>query len=280
MAEVPVEGASIDAIGVHHAPAGADPRIVSLVPSLTELLFALDLGDRLVGRTHYCIHPADALAAVPSLGGTKKIRIDRLADLRPTHVLVNIDENPKDLAEAIAAEGIEVIVTHPQDPRDNLALYRLLGAIFGRERQAEALCRRFEEAHARLLAQAPWLERRVLYLIWKDPWMTVAPDTYIARTLALVGWRVVGTSDGARYPEVRLDSALLAGTDLVLLASEPYPFAVADLAAFRAAWPDAAAALIDAERVSWYGDRAIQGLDYLAAFARQPLRETPPSHRR
>lgn len=269
----------VDAIGVAHPPAGPAPRIVSLVPSLTELLFALDLGDLLVGRTHYCIHPAEALAAIPSVGGTKKIVFDRLRGLAPTHVLVNIDENPKELADAIAAQGIEVIVTHPEAPSDNLGLYRLLGGIFGREARAEALCRRFEKAYDRLLAQGPWPERRVLYLIWKNPWMTVAPDTYIARTLALVGWRVAGASDGVRYPEVRLDSALLDETDLVLFSSEPYSFTTADLADFQVAWPGVAAALIDAEMVSWYGDRAVAGLDYLAGFARQAWRENASGQR-
>ncbi len=258
-----------DAAGTIHPPAVEVPRIVSLVPSLTELLFDLGLGERMVGRTHYCIHPAQA-AAVPSVGGTKKIRLDRLRDLHPTHVLVNVDENPRELAEEIARLGVRVIVTHPNDPLDNLALYRLLGAVFGREAEAAALAMRFRAAYDALAGAArDWPERRVLYLIWRDPWMTVSHDTYIARTLALARWQTVGDDPAVRYPVVVLDDVLRRGVDLVLFSTEPFPFTTADVAAFGAAHGTGGppARLIDAEMVSWYGSRAIPGLDYLRAFA-------------
>ena len=92
-----------DALGVRHAPAETPVRIVSLVPSITELLFALGLETQIVGRTHYCIHPAPAVMALPSVGGTKKIKYSRLRALQPTHVIVNIDENPRELAERLAS---------------------------------------------------------------------------------------------------------------------------------------------------------------------------------
>ena len=100
--------------------------------ALTELLFDLGLGAQIVGRTHYCIHPAEQVKGVPSLGGTKKIRLDRLAALRPTHVIVNIDENTEAMAAAIRELGPELIVTHPLAPDDNPGLYRLLGGVFDR----------------------------------------------------------------------------------------------------------------------------------------------------
>ncbi|MCW9045166.1 MAG: helical backbone metal receptor, partial [Alphaproteobacteria bacterium] len=103
------------------------PRIISLVPSLTETLFDLDLQDQLVGRTSFCIHPHDKIASIPSVGGTKAIKMQKFKDLAPTHVLVNVDENPKSLAEDIEALGVEVVVTHPLTPEDNLPLFRLLG---------------------------------------------------------------------------------------------------------------------------------------------------------
>lgn len=263
-----------DAAGTRHPPAGPMPRIVSLVPSLTELLFDLGLGERVVGRTHFCIHPP-AVAAVPSLGGTKKIRLDRLRALAPTHVLVNVDETPQPLAAAIAALGTRVIVTHPNEPLDNLALYRLLGFVFDRAGEAAALAERFRAAYGALAAAArDWPGRRVLYLIWRDPWMTVSRETYIARTLALVRWCTIGddpADDGParRYPALALDETLRRGVDLVLFSSEPYRFTERDVAAFRAAQgPDGPQArLIDGEMTSWYGSRAIRGLDYLRQFA-------------
>jgi ABC-type Fe3+-hydroxamate transport system substrate-binding protein len=138
----------IDALGVRHPPAGRDARIVSLVPSITELVCDLGLAPQLVGRTGFCIHPRATVKAIPKVGGTKDVDLDALRALRATHVIVNVDENRKDTVEAIAGFVPHVIVTHPLAPRDNLALYRLIGGIFGREREAEALCVRFEEAFA------------------------------------------------------------------------------------------------------------------------------------
>lgn len=261
----------IDAAGVGHEPAGAEARIVSLVPSLTELLFDLDLGDRVVGRTAFCVHPKARIKKVKSVGGTKTINIDKLRRLAPTHAVVNIDETPRPLAEQLKADGIDVIVTHPVEVADNLLLYRLLGAVFGADAAAEELSERFRAAYAAAVDEArERAPRRVLYLIWKDPWMTVTRDTYVSRMLALAGWHTIPEAAERRYPEIAMDDALLADVDHVLFASEPFPFQERHVDAFRAAYPaHAAKALaIDGEMVSWYGSRAIAGLSYLAAFAR------------
>src|ERR1700761_6957812 len=211
--------------------AGA-PRIVSLVPSITELLCDLGLSEQLVGRTGFCIHPWETVRGIPKVGGTKDVLMDRVRELEPTHVVVNVDENLKEDAETLATFVPHVVVTHPQEPRDNLALYRQMGETFGREAEAEALCERFEAACARATA-SPGPEQTVLYLIWRDPWMTVAPETYIAQTLALFGWHppegggvlcnpVGDKGQPVRYPEV--DPAKFAGVDRVLLSSEPFHF--------------------------------------------------------
>lgn len=258
-----------DAVGTLHRRAGAPARIVSLVPSLTELICDLGLGGQLVGRTGFCVHPRAALKSVPKVGGTKSVNLARVRALAPTHVLLNIDENEKPTAEALAQFVPHLIVTHPLGPLDNPALYRLIGAIFGREQAAEDLCIEFDRACA-ALAQAArnWPRQRVLYLIWKDPWMTVARDTYISRTLALAGWDSVPVGAAARYPQVELKQSLLRQAELILLPSEPYRFRERHLAQFRAL-PDVGGkpvALIDGEMTSWYGSRAIAGLDYLRRF--------------
>ena len=258
----------VDAAGVAHPPAADRPRIVSLVPSLTELLFDLDLADYLVGRTHFCVHPKDRIEAIPSVGGTKKIKRDRLRALAPTHVLVNVDETPRELAASIAAEGIRVIVTHPNRPEDNPPLFRLIGGIFRRSEAAELLCDRFAAAMADL-CDRPWPSRSVLYLIWRDPWMTVSRDTYIANLLALIGWHTVAHDPMVRYPEIDMTATLATGIDLVLFSSEPYRFTDADIVRFREDYPAdrAELRLIDGEMTSWYGSRAILGLDYLRRLA-------------
>jgi ABC-type Fe3+-hydroxamate transport system substrate-binding protein len=260
----------IDAIGVSHTPVTLPARIVSLVPSITELLFALGLGDQVVGRTHYCIHPASEVERVPRLGGPKKIKHDVLKALNATHLIVNIDENPKAMVERIAGYVPHIVVTHPIAPEDNLPLYRLLGGIFRREAEVQRLCQRFQQALATVRRKAHnWKKRKVLYLIWRKPWMTVAPDTYIANTLRLVGWETLPASATQRYPVVEVDAALLAETDWVLFSTEPYRFKREDLAEFARQydWPMDKLRLIDGEMTSWYGSRAIMGLDYLSRFA-------------
>ncbi len=141
----------IDALGTHHT-AAPGARIVSLVPSITELLCTLGLGPQLVGRTGFCIHPKEEVAAIPKVGGTKDVNIDKIRKLAPTHVIVNIDENEKPTADALAEFVPHVVVTHPMGPRDNLALARLLGGIFCVGDKAEAWCADFEAAYAQLQA--------------------------------------------------------------------------------------------------------------------------------
>ncbi len=256
-----------DAAGTLHSPAGEDARIVCLVPSLTELLCELGLADRLVGRTGFCVHPWETVRMIPKVGGTKDVKLERLRALAPTHVILNIDENRLQTAHALAEFVPHLVVTHPQAPSDNLALYRLLGGIFGREERAERLCAEFELAYASARSQQH-RRRDVLYLIWRDPWMAVAPETYIARMLAVLGWRTHPRRPEDRYPVV--EPAALAGeVDLVLLASEPYHFHERHLAEVAASVPGAQVSLIDGEMPSWYGSRAIQGLRYLAAFAQR-----------
>ena len=244
----------------------AEPRIVCLVPSITELLCDLGLGDQLVGRTGFCIHPWETVRTIPKVGGTKDVKLERVRELAPTHVVVNVDENRREDAEALAEFVPEVLVTHPQEPRDNLALYRRLGAAFGREAEAEALCDEFERAFASATAgERP--ARDVLYLIWRQPWMTVAPQTYIAQTLAIFNWHTLPrqASGTERYPQVELGE--FAGkVERVLLSSEPFHFKERHLAEVAAAVPGAEVSLIDGEMTSWYGSRAISGLEYLAEY--------------
>ncbi len=263
-----------DAVGQPHQTAPA-ARIVSLVPSLTELLFDLRLGARLVGRTRFCVHPAPVVGNIESVGGTKEIDMEKLLALSPTHVLVNVDENPKAMADDIAAQGIEVVATHPLTVADNRALYRLIGGLFSAGEKARALEADFDTALERLERDArDWPERRALYLIWRKPWMTVAPDTYIADMLALARMSTFDAGGDLRYPEIELTDGLLEAVDMVLFSTEPYPFKEKHLEAFRAEFPAhaAKARLIDAEMVSWYGSRAVQGLDYMRAFGAEACR--------
>jgi ABC-type Fe3+-hydroxamate transport system substrate-binding protein len=267
------DSARRDALGVVHPVARADARIVSLVPSLTELLFTLGLGDRVVGRTGFCIHPRDAVRRVPKVGGTKDVAVDKILALNPTHLIVNIDENRRETVDALAAEIAHVIVTHPLTPDDNLQLYRMFGSVFGRQAEAEALAARFVAARDRLLADISAVpDEKVLYLIWRKPWYTVARSTYVSAMLALARWRTVPAISAPRYPTLADDAPAWREAERILLSTEPYAFKAKDASALALMLASRGhplpVTLIDGEMTSWYGARAIAGLDYLAQMRR------------
>jgi ABC-type Fe3+-hydroxamate transport system substrate-binding protein len=220
-----------------------------------------------VGRTGFCVHPKDVVRRIPKVGGTKTVNLEKIRSLEPTHVVLNMDENREETAEALGKFVPNLVVTHPLAPLDNLALYRQFGGAFGREREAEALRMRFQEAYDEAVA-ATYPEQRVLYLIWKGPWMTVSRDTYISRTLALFGLRTVPESAADRYP--KLEDLRGVDADLLLLSSEPYRFRERHLAEV-AALTGKPALLVDGEMTSWYGPRAIAGLAYLRSFVQCTL---------
>ncbi|WBS04284.1 helical backbone metal receptor [Pseudoduganella sp. SL102] len=253
-----------DALGCAHRPR-PDARIVSLVPSITELLCTLGLAPQLVGRTGFCIHPRDVVRPIAKVGGTKDVNLDKVRALAPTHVVVNIDENEKPTVDLLAEFVPNVIVTHPLRPEDNLELARLLGGVFCAEAAAVRWCDAFAAELAALRAMPKGPPQRVLYCIWQDPWMTVSRGTYIAAMLAEIGWSVpdLGT---ARYPRFEWNDALVADIDQVLLSTEPYRFteAHADALEKQVGKP---VQLVDGEMMSWYGSRALAGLSYLRALA-------------
>ena len=258
------------------------PRIVSLVPSLTERMCALGLREHLVGRTGFCIHPREALRGVPKVGGTRDFDVERVRALAPTHLVVNVDENDRDAVERLAAFVPRVMVTHPLVVQDNLELFERFGAEFaqvpGVRGAAAALSSRLRAALDR--AQARRFEPLpVLYMIWKDPWMSVGSQTFIASMLAHAGLRSVIDVAQPRYPVLTLAQIADSGARAVLLSSEPYHFTqrhcepLREALAGRSDAPVLHCATIDGEMTSWYGSRAIDGLDYLVDYRERLGRE-------
>ena len=251
------------------------PRIACLVPSITELLFAIGLGEHLVARTGFCVHPLDGVGRVPKVGGTKDVNLARLRALAPTHVVVNVDENRADTVAALRTFVPNIIVTHPCTPDDNLALIDQLAQAFAGVPGVpdHAACLRVTLA-AELQRTQPgdFAPVEVLYLIWREPWMTVARDTYVSQMLARVNWRTLPAADGgargaARYPVLTGAEPWLAQVRQLLLSSEPYAFSERHLDEARAMCPNAAVRLVDGELISWYGVRAVAGLHYLRGLA-------------
>jgi len=197
------------------------------------------------------------------VGGTKSVNLKRIRELAPTHVIVNVDENRKETADALAQFVPNVIVTHPLGPLDNLALFRQIGNAFGKERAAELLCISFEVEYKKI-KEKKFQTRNVLYLIWKDPWMTVSRDTYISRTLGLFGLQTLPEASEVRYPELR--NLNVNGVELILLSTEPFRFRQAHQEEMQKK-TGKPTHLIDGEMTSWYGSRAILGLRYLADYS-------------
>jgi ABC-type Fe3+-hydroxamate transport system substrate-binding protein len=237
-------------------------RIVSLVPSQTELLAALDLDDAVVGLTRFCERPAGWKAAKTIVGGTKQVHVERARALRPDLVLANREENTPAMVEALAAFA-PVVVTDVADLSDARAMIRLVGRLTGRAAQAAALADTIAARFGALPAFAPL---RAAYLIWRDPLMTVGHDTFIHAMLRRAG-AVNVFGDRARYPTVTRADLRAAAPDVVLLASEPYPFDAADAAALRAdlaeALPHVVVRRVDGQPFSWYGARLADTPAYL-----------------
>jgi ABC-type Fe3+-hydroxamate transport system substrate-binding protein len=247
-------------------------RIVSLCPSLTELVYDLGAGDALVGRTKFCRHPADRVAAVESVGGTKNPKVDRVVALRPDLVLLNEEENRREDAESLAAAGVPLHVSFPRDAWETAAMVRDIGAALRTPGAAEEIAGAIEARSARVRDAAATRVAaggrgpRWTYLIWRRPWMAVNGDTFVHALLAQAGGENVFAALPARYPEVTAEALAAADPDVVLLSSEPFPFADrhADELAAATGLPRDRFRLVDGELLSWHGSRTVAGVAYAA----------------
>lgn len=242
-------------------------RIVSLCPSLTELVFALGRGADLVGITDYCVHPADGVARVEKVGGTKNPRIARLVDLRPDVVLLNEEENRREDADALVRAGVSCHTSMPRDSLETAQMVRSIGARLERAAEAESIARDIEERTRRVRAAA---EGRpavpFAYLIWRKPWMSTNATTFASALLSQAGGRNVFADAPARYPEITLADLAARRPRVVFLCTEPYPFQAkhADELAQGTGLPRETFVIADGEYLSWHGSRTPAGIDYAA----------------
>ncbi len=232
-------------------------RIISLVPSQTELLFDLGVEDELVGITKFCIHPADRVKNKAAVGGTKTLHIGQIQALKPDFILANKEENTREQIEALQ-RYYPVHVTDMTTLPDALAMIREVGALVGRATEAAILAQQIE---TRLLPPFPPLSLTVAYLIWRKPYMVAANDTFIHSMLEVAGF-TNAFSNQTRYPEVTPDDLQQAQPDLIFLSSEPYPFMQKHVRELQEICPAAQVLLIDGEVFSWYGSRLLRASDY------------------
>ncbi len=247
-----------DALGRRVVLPAPPRRIVSLVPSQTELLADLGLDAEVVGLTRFCVHPDGWKARKAIVGGTKNVDPERVRALAPDLVIANREENVREQVEALAA-FCPVWVTDVETVDDALAMTRDVGALVDRQRQAAALA---DAVGAGFQALPEWPPLRALYLIWRDPWMTVGHDTIIADVMARAGLDNVA-GGRTRYPSLTDAEIGALGPEVVLLSSEPYPFQDKHTDEVQALAPDARVVLVDGEAFSWYGSRLLHTPDAL-----------------
>jgi len=244
-------------------------RIVSLIPSITETLFALGAGPRVAGCTVYCTEPAEGVATKTRVGGEKNPKLDVIRDLGADLVVANIEENVREHVEALRSWGIPVYVTYPRSVADGIRLVRDLGLVVGLPERGQEMAAALEAALESVRsARDGKPAHRVFYPIWREPWMTVNRDTYAHDMLALCGGDNAFGPSAMRYPEVTLPDIARAVPEVILLPDEPYRFRRAHLADFDA-HPDIPAVrdrrvhLVDGKLATWYGPRIAEALRVL-----------------
>ena len=236
---------------------GLPKRIVSLVPSQTELLYDLGLNEEVVGITKFCVHPHEWYRNKKRVGGTKSVHTSIIRDLTPDLVIANKEENTNEQVGELAAM-YPTWVSDIKNVADAINMIESIGSLVNRVSEATAMAASIRQGFANLLkATKP---QRVLYLIWRNPWMCAGGDTFISDIITTIGWKNV--VEQHRYPEIRLDELCALNPTLILLSSEPYPFKEQHIAEIGLAVPDAKVMLVDGEMFSWYGSRMLKAIDY------------------
>jgi ABC-type Fe3+-hydroxamate transport system substrate-binding protein len=235
-------------------------RIISLVPSQTELLYDLGLGERVVGITKFCIHPETWFHSKHRVGGTKKVDFDKLRALKPDLIIGNKEENERKDVQALEKE-FPVWMSDVRDLPGALEMILRVGTITGTPAKADEL----EQRIARSFMELRPLETplSVAYLIWREPFMVAGHGTFVNDMLARCGLANVFDSDDARYPQITPQELAEADPDILLLPSEPYPFKEKHIKELNMICPGTPVRLVDGELFSWYGSRLLKAPAYM-----------------
>lgn len=236
-------------------------RIISLVPSQTELLYDLGLEEEVVGITKFCIHPTIWFRNKTRVGGTKTVNLDIIRTLQPDLIIANKEENIKEQVEALAHD-FPVWISDVNNLEEALDMIKQIGSITNKKEAAEAISQRIEDAFTNLKSQVSNQRLRTAYLIWKDPYMTVGGDTFIHHMLSHAGFDNLYTSQ-QRYPETTVAELQALNCELLLLSSEPYPFKQKHIEELQALLPNTMILLVDGEAFSWYGSRLLYTPAYI-----------------
>ena len=253
----------VDQIGISHTFENTPKRIVSLVPSQTELLVDLGLEDSIVGITKFCVHPIQLKSIKTIVGGTKNIKFDIIKELQPDIIICNKEENTKEIVDELSAI-CPVWVTDIYTVEDNNQMIRDFGEIFNKRTDAQKWIDKINFAYQdfqNFIQNKPI--KKAAYFIWANPYMVAGNSTFINEMLKLNHFQNIYESKEGRYPEVELKKIRLEGDpDYVFLSSEPFPFKDEHAFEIGRFTHHAIAVFVDGEMFSWYGSRLVKAFQY------------------
>lgn len=247
-------------------------RIISLVPSLTETICDFGLQSQLVGCTHFCVHPVSLRKTAVAVGGTKDADIEKIIALKPTHIIVNHEENTEVLIDELkkhaALKQYQVIETFPKTPQESIQTVKSLASVFNVESKIIEWLQSAEQALRECQTNRSQHKIKYAYFIWRNPWMVAGNHTYISSMLALIGMENIFVTNDAlkeRYPQVDLQDSIFKTCDVCFFSSEPFPFKNRHIEELleKTQLSASKAHKIDGELMSWYGTRTLKGLKYL-----------------
>ena len=233
-------------------------KIVSAVPSQTELLFDLGLDEEIIGITKFCVHPEQWFKAKTRIGGTKQLHLEKIKQLGPDLIIANKEENVREQIEELAKD-FPVWISDVNNLNDALKMIDSVGEITNKETAAKQLIKQIKTNFSQLQSTNGTLQTG--YLIWKGPYMTVGGDTFISDMLAYADFQNIFKQQ-SRYPEVTIEQLQAAGCQLLLLSSEPFPFKQKHVDELQPLLPDTRIILVDGEMFSWYGSRLLKAPGY------------------
>jgi ABC-type Fe3+-hydroxamate transport system substrate-binding protein len=239
-------------------------RIISVVPSQSELLWDMGLQEEIVGITKFCIHPEELFRDKTRIGGTKKLDIEKITALQPDIIIANKEENERSQIEELCSL-FPVWISDIKTLSDSLGMIEALGEIFQKQTAAGKIKDLISMGFEKM--KKPLLSRNAAYFIWKDPLMTAGRDTFINDMLQRCGFENVLADPQSRYPEITEQELVQLDPEIVLLSSEPYPFNEKHIHAFKALLPNATVLVVDGELFSWYGSRLIHSPAYFKELA-------------
>lgn len=242
---------------------GPPQRIISLVPSQSELLWDLGLKDRLAGITKFCIHPKPMFESIPRVGGTKTLNLETIRALKPDLIIGNKEENERSQIEALQTE-FKVWMSDIYHLDDALKTIAAIGELTDTTEKANAIAREIRSSFQNL----PFLDKSVLYLIWK-PYMAAGRGTFIGNMLEKMGLKNVISDDNSRYPKLSIEEIRELNPELIFLSSEPFPFNQSHADEWQQRLPGAKIVLVDGELFSWYGSRLLKSVAYFHELVKQ-----------